>query len=253
MILRVYVDDSSDEKQEKAVVAGAFIAPRTYWERFSKEWRKRLNQDGLKYFRSSEYYSLRGEFERYRDPLKYPKPLGSNAARALRDDLDALIEKMQLWGMAVAIPLAMYHEVRLNEPQADQIFGPDAFEMALQSLIERCVDASKQEFGGTRLVFICDDSSRSVRVSQIYSSFKEKNQSLSKFIGALVHADDKAVPALQAADLMAHLSREYYMKWLDDPSGATLTRLKDSVWKISAWDRDFMLTGLEHEKRARGL
>lgn len=253
MLLRVYVDDSADEKKEKAITAGAFIAPKKHWEQFTKYWRKRLQRDGLKYFRSTEYYSLRGEFERYRDPVKYPKPKGSEAARALRDDLDAIITKMELVGMAVAIPLDTYHEIRLNEPGADQIFGPDAFEIALQTLIERCVAVSREDFGGTRLAFICDDSPSSVRIAQIYISFKEKNKSTAKLIGALVHGDDKGLPPLQAADLMAHLAREHFMEWHDNPNGVTVKRLESSVYKIYGWNREYMLRVLEHEKKARGI
>src|SRR6185437_12867071 len=155
MILRVFVDDSADEKHEKAAVAGAFIGPLRYWEQLSKDWRKKLRQDGLSYFRSTEYYSLRGEFERYRDRVNYPKPRGSEAAHALRDDLDAIIKKMQLVGMAVAVPLDVYRDIRLNEPGAGEIFAEDAFVFALQMLIERCVAVSREQFGGTRLAFIC--------------------------------------------------------------------------------------------------
>lgn len=251
--MRVYIDDSADAKKEVAIVAGAFIAPRDHWEQFSKDWRARLRIDGLSYFRSTEYYSLRGEFARYRDPVKYPKPAGGVAARLLREDLEAIIKKMGLVGMAVAIPLQMYHEVRLNEPGADQVFGPDAFEIALQTLIERCAALSKAELARTRLAFICDNGPSSKRVEQIYRNFKEANVATAKLIGSLTHGDDKELPPLQAADLMANLARDYYMNWLKDPTAVTLKRLKDSVYSMHAWDRDYMLRALGHEKKARGI
>jgi hypothetical protein len=79
------------------------------------QWQRRLKHDGLAYFRSTEYYSLRGQFARYRDTVKYPKPAGSQAAKGLRDDLDAIITSSGVMGVAVAIPMKLYNHVRQTE------------------------------------------------------------------------------------------------------------------------------------------
>lgn len=208
MLLRVYVDDSSDERQEKAVVAGAFVGTAKQWSGLKLSWQRRLKQDGLRYFRSTEYYSLRGEFARYRDSVKYPKPAGSNAATALRDDLDGVIKKSGVMGMAVAIPMKMYKHIRETEFGAKEIFSEDAFESALQSLINQCAMTSREEFNGIPLAFICDDSPSSARIAKTYGEFKALNTEVSQYLGGLVHQDDKYFPQLQAADLMAHLAKE---------------------------------------------
>ncbi|HWF13326.1 MAG TPA: hypothetical protein VG272_06295, partial [Candidatus Acidoferrales bacterium] len=39
------------------------------WVKLKNSWNKRLKRDGLTYFRATEYYSLRGEFAKYRDPI----------------------------------------------------------------------------------------------------------------------------------------------------------------------------------------
>lgn len=222
MLLRVYIDDSADQKREKAVVAGAWVGKFGQWSELSKLWRRRLKRDGLAYFRSTEYYSLRGEFERYRDPVRYPKPKGSEAASSLRNDLDAAIKKVQVMGVAAAIPIDLYNKFRETVPCAKDVFGKDAFEGALQSLIARCVRISKRNFGGTHLSFVCDQSESAPRILEVFGKLKQRDRDISEMAEGLVHWDDKKFPPLQAADLMAHLAREYFMGWLSDPNTVTL-------------------------------
>src|ERR1700686_414541 len=109
MLLRTYVDDSADQTQEKAMVAGAFVGFYHQWNKLQRQWRKRLKQDGLKYFRATEYYNLRGEFSRFRDPIKYPMPKGGQAATALLNDLETIIHESQVMGIAVCVDMQIYN------------------------------------------------------------------------------------------------------------------------------------------------
>jgi hypothetical protein len=248
MMLRVYVDDSSDQRQEKAVVAGAFVGTVKQWTDLKQKWKRRLRVEGLKYFRSTEYYSLRGEFERYRDPLRYPKPKGSEAARALRDDLDAIIKKSEVMGIAQVIPPALYRHVRETEPRAKEIFSEDIFESALQSLIRRCAETSRDELRSTPLAFICDDGPSSARIAATYARFKALNTDISEYLGALVHQDDKKFEQLQAADLMAHLAKELYLQQIENPTAAITHRLNHSVFRVDSWTRETMMAVLSDQR-----
>ena len=249
MILRVYVDDSADGKREKTIVAGAFVGTTKQWSGLKQQWQRRLKRDGLAYFRSTEYYSLRGEFARYRDSVRYPKPTGSEAATALRADLDAIIKKSEVMGMGVAIPLKMYHLIRETEFGAKELFSPDPFVSALQSLIQQCAETSRLELHSASLAFICDDGPSSGQVAQTYSDFKALRTDIAPLLGALVHQNDKRFPQLQAADLMAHLARENYEKWLDHPGENDLSRLEGSVHRIDIWTESTMRDVLSAERR----
>lgn len=92
MLYRAYIDDSADQKQEFVMVAGALMGTDKQWGEFSRKWKMCLKRHGLRYFRSSEYNSLSEEFGIFRDDVKYPKPTGREAARAIRDELDAIIK-----------------------------------------------------------------------------------------------------------------------------------------------------------------
>ena len=261
MLLRTYIDDSADETRERAIVAGAYIGFYHQWNALQKQWRKRLKQDGLKYFRTSEYYSWRGEFARYRNPTSYPKPNGQIASKALFNDLEEIIHQSKVMGIAVCVDMKDYSDIRTNEP-GGRILPEDAFEVALQSLVKICAEIVRDDWNVNprQVAFVCDESSSSARITKVYTEFKAINPSLAEFMGGLVHQDDKKFPQLQSADMMAHLAKGRFIDWLDDPKKATFTNneaLKErlnrlSVHQIAVWDRKYMLDVLRHELQIRG-
>lgn len=253
MIFRVYIDESADQKQEKVAVVGAFLGKFGQWSEFQRKWTNRLRRDGLNYFRSTEYYSLRDEFAKFRDPIRFPRPLGSQTAQALRQDLDQIIKRVGLLGMAVAIPIAVYREVRKTEMMAREIFSEDPFESALLTLIRRCALTSKEDFRATKLSFYCDSGPSANRIAAAYEKFKAQSGDISDILQGLEHRDDKKFPALQAADLMANLAKEYYLAWLENPSEAHMRRLQGTVHRIDSWDRKYMLDVLQNEQNRRTI
>src|SRR5665213_2188408 len=86
MLCTAYVDDSSDGKQEKYVIACALIGSQREWNRVFILWDDALRKEpAIKYFHSKEWRSLSGEFAQFRDELKWPKPIGGEAANKKRE------------------------------------------------------------------------------------------------------------------------------------------------------------------------
>jgi Protein of unknown function (DUF3800) len=258
MLIVSYIDDSADGNRDRVVLAGCFMSTPEEWEKLAVRWRERLSRDGLNYFRSTEYYSFRGEFERFCDPISYPKPEGKLAASALRDDLDRIIQGSEVIGMAVCIPMDVYRTIRDTEPDAAQIFHDDAFITALQSLMTLCAETVRDSFeGDARIAFVCDETNRAREIARIYSEFKEANLPIKRFMQGLVHKDDKQFPQLQAADLAAHIAKERFEDWLSDPATAgnkeslesRLERVK--IASIRYWSREYMLHALGREREYR--
>jgi len=254
MLLRTYVDDSADETQERAVVAGAYVGFHHQWNKLYKRWKARLKKDGLDFFHTTEYYSLRGEFFKFRDVVKYPKPAGSKAATAILHDLENIIHDVGIMGVAVCIDMAAYREVRQNRPHAGRLFPKNAFEVAIATLINLCTKIVRDEFKGPRkIAFVCDDGPSSAKIAHIYHTFKNARPDLAEWMAGLTHQDDKRFPQLQAADLMANLAKGRFIEWLDDPQKKvfsddplTQDRLKRlSVHQIAAWDRNFIINKLD--------
>jgi len=259
MLIKAYIDDSKDEKQERFAVAGAFLGFQKNWSKLYPKWKRRLNKDGLKYFRSTEYYSLRGEFARYRDPIKYPVPTGREEAKRLRDDLDTIIQDAQIVGVAACVPIRLYRHIRNESQFGAELMEKDPFDRALQELFLLCATELRERKSRHRLAFICDDSPESARIAAMYALFKQINPVSAEVMGGLIHQDDKQFPQLQAADLMAHIAKEQFAQWLIDQSPivqkqALADRLKKlSVLRISSPDRVRLLEGLEHERFTRGF
>jgi len=96
LLFRAFIDDSADRRQKVAVVAGAFVSSHREWGKFSINWKRLLKTHGIKYFRSTEYYGLSGEFAKFRDPVQFPSPKGREAATRVLTDLERLIQSSKL-------------------------------------------------------------------------------------------------------------------------------------------------------------
>ncbi len=267
MLYRVFIDDSADEKKEDVVAAGAIIGAHGVWAKIRQDWNRRLHRDGLRYFRSTEYYSLTGEFYRFRDRIKYPKPKGGEAALALRNDLDAILQKSPVIGVGMIIPMGIYTEFRATMPLADQKISSDPYESAVQTLMFECGHVVRDKIPPdrgkvNRLAFVCDDTPNAARYSAVYAGFKERNPRMASILGGMVHLDDKLHPPLQAADMMASLSKELFLNHMNNGAvdlktgrllgekkkylpSVVLPRLNGVTYNIHVWDWPWMMNVLE--------
>ena len=249
MQVQAYIDDSADETHERVVLVGCYLGTEDDWGEVVRLWDRRLKNDGIEYFRSTEYYSLTGQFFRYLDRKKYPKPEGSNAARKLRDDLDVIISTSRIVGTAVCIPVAVYKEVRSNVPKASEVFPESALESAFESLVELCAEATKDHFqGDAKIAFIYDEHPGSApKISRLYLELKSRRLDLASAMGGLVHLDDKKVKELQAADLAASIAKERFEHWLAGTQKDSLeARLRTvRISSIAYWSREYMLHELQ--------
>jgi hypothetical protein len=241
MLYRVYIDDSADQKREIIMAAGALIAKDKDWGELSRKWRQRLKRDGLQYFKAVEYRGLRDQFSVFTDAVRYPKPKGREAAKALHDDLEGIIKQFPIIALAVIIPLPEYKETVLEFGVAGKM-NPDPFSAAMQSVMRNCVLLANEHGAANKVAFVCDDSSDSVKLSTAYAGFKEKNILIQDALAGLVHLDDKTHPPLQAADMVASLGREMGMEYLNTGGHVELPRLQGVFHKLEVWDREWMRT-----------
>ena len=260
-MLRAFIDDSWDGRREVAVTAGCYIGYYSEWRKLRDAWRKRLKADGLEYFRSTEYYSLQGEFLRFRDPVRFPKPTGAEAASRLRSDLFQIISQTNIGGMAVSMPLAMYEEVRATEPHAEKILPPKdhAFKVIIQELFSFCTEEITNYWRDEKVAFICDDSSEYPMIAEIFLGYKKLNPEYARFMETIAPLDDKKHPQLQAADVMAYLAKERYIEWLNDPRPESSkpdlnSRIVDlRVHSLAHVSRERLVAGVRHEAKRRGM
>ncbi len=82
-------DASGDHKTAVLTVAG-FISSEHDWREFSKQWTKRLNDDGIKFFRAVNLTNFSGPFKHWR---KKPDRERERLRRALSSDLMDILKR----------------------------------------------------------------------------------------------------------------------------------------------------------------
>ncbi|MGB8769342.1 MAG: DUF3800 domain-containing protein [Candidatus Korobacteraceae bacterium] len=259
MLLKAYIDDSWDGSREVVTVAGAYLAYPKQWNPLRDAWRKALKRGGINFFHSTEYYSLRGEFLQFRDPVKYPKPAGSDAAKAIRAELFKIIQKSKIAGFAVALPIGVYEDVLRDEPYAAEILPPkdQAFKIAVQELFALLARTLIEKKWAKRIAFVYDRSDEFPAIYSVFQGFTRLNPTFANYMTTIVPLDDKRYPQLQAADVMAHMGRERYTEWLNDTSQSKpelQSRLADlGVARLVHVTHDRLVALVRHEAKRRGL
>ncbi len=245
MLYRTYIDDSADEKQEIVMVAGALIGTQKQWNELSRKWNICLRHHGMSYFKSSEYNRLEEEFERFHDEDNYPKPTGRAAARAIRDELEAIIKRVPILGLACAVPLPMYRKL-VEEYELSEKLNPDPFIAASQTVMRESALLARDKLPrgkkdrDNRIAFVCDDTDNARNYSDAYAGFKAKNVAIQDTLGGLSHQDDKHTPPLQMADMVASISKEMAFEYIKTGGRVELRRLQGVFHKLIVWDEPTM-------------
>lgn len=254
MIYNCFLDDSKDKNQTKLMVSAGFFGTKDDWGDLRARWSGVLKRHGLDYFKSSEYYSLTGQFKEFRTN-KYPPPTGREAAERIRSELQAKLEQCpNIHGIGVMVLLEDYYRV-LARPEAQGILPSEPYHTALDSVIYETVKMIKLQPGRNLVAFVHDDGPDfdSLRVS--YQKFKEKNPITAKKLGGFVPMDDKVHPPLQAADMVSNYSMHLGLEAI--AKGGTALKaackeMKANMGKLAYWDENYILGYLKSHLVKRG-
>jgi hypothetical protein len=201
---RVFIDDSADGKRQSHVLGGALIGRKAGWHAFDKRWYKALHASPrIEYFHQKEFGVSDGEFRKFRDQERWPKPAGKIAMHEKLERLHKIIREARIVALGVTVTIPDYERVRASHPRAKYFISSDAFDWALQSVIFESVKAIRRVDESARIAFVSDNSNRAARYSDIYSSFKRRNPIAARSMLEISHIDDEKCPGLQAADMIA--------------------------------------------------
>jgi hypothetical protein len=251
MVLKTYLDDSSDQKREKVVLYGGVVGNGNEWKQFSNKWKVCLRENGIKYFRESEYRWLSGQFRPFRDPIKYPKPKGKQAASVIRDELKAIIDATNVKTFAVGVFIPDYNHV-LRMKQFKGTLNPLPGDIAFQSIMYEITARVRRLPSPHKVAFVCDLCNQSDRLSQIYRAFRKKNPKTAKVTWGLTHLDDKKIPALQAADLAAHLAHDMLLDKLRTGTNPLPEELREKTHLVAYWDEGYLLDVFKAQSTRNG-
>lgn len=205
-------DESSDKEQEHVFVVGGYLARQREWTEIERLWMARLEQEKdphpMKYFSSNECMFLDGEFKRFRDPFKYPKPKGREAATKIREDLLGIMKNARAGGFALGLPLKTYRSMR-KSARARRVLDADPFvhmyTMAMIIVAGKLEDEFKEGLFPIRetVAYLCDSHQKSADIKGLYDELKRQNPVCAQWMGSLTYMDNRLSPALQTADLLA--------------------------------------------------
>src|SRR5215470_2174827 len=230
MVLGLYADDSHDRKMETIISAGALIGwPYLIFDAECR-WQKRIDRDGITYFRSFDCENLSGEF----DPHKHGWSLnvGSTIARAVRNDFVSIItSKTGIAGIGTGFLLDDFRDVVSSNSTARDYWGTDptiAVYKLLITTVLQLLDIDWPESRGLPIAFTFDDHANWKEAEEAYRQLKV-NDPLGDRMGYVAHADDKAHPPLQMADLIAYETRLRTIEWLaqQEPRRATFRTMAE--------------------------
>jgi hypothetical protein len=233
------IDDSADRDRQRVVISAALIGNVDDWRYLTKYWKKRLDKDGLEYFKSSQCNHLRGQFFKYRSQQEYPPPQGRAAADSVRDDLDRIIKKANLIGIGIVIPVPLYQKLS-EEPRYASILPSDPYHWAVQSVWRETSRALREKLRGPNVVgFAHDDGENFQRLHKLFLAYKEKNPKDAEVLRDFVPLDDKLHPSIQAADVLADITFRFAEEWALNPTPDNLKRLRRTMYKVGIWDENY--------------
>jgi hypothetical protein len=181
---------------------------------FDDEWRVRLKRDGVRYFRTSDYFAMEGEFRKLAD--RYGLTNARVLADALFKDLKSILRSYDVHFFCFGCPIATLKEVR-REPRPWIVLDSDPYVMVHEELIYRAARMIRERPQPEPIAFLFDENAKGAAFNSIaWAEFKRSvyPSSVAQCMATLAPLDDKKCPSLQAADLIAHTARRAFEKQL---------------------------------------
>jgi hypothetical protein len=223
-VLACNIDDSADAYKKVVFSVAGFVGYPEHWGALEYEWRKRLDREGLDYFRTYDCLNLAGEFQK-----KLVDVHGLTTARVIADalfrDLKSLIASSDVFGFSLGVLMADYNLV-LSERKGAVVLVKDPYIGAHHQLIGLVLDYVSGARNHEMVAFLYDEHSKAHLLQNSWVSFKEANPNWAKYAGTLEPQDDKTHIPIQVADLLAHETTKVYEERPRD-SNAAQKRLKD--------------------------
>jgi hypothetical protein len=254
MVYQCFLDDSKDQCQTKLLVSAGFFGSREDWGSLRIAWQRVLEYHGIGYFKSSEYYSLTGQFAKFRTD-QYPKPKGREAARQIREELQDVLEgHPRIHGIGVMILLEDYTRA-IARPEARGLLPPNPYHTALNSVMYETVKMIKLSRGHNAVQFVHDNGPDFDSLKSSYIHFRAGNPKTAKNLGGFAGLDDRQHPPLQAADMVSNYAMQRGLEALERNDGSLKTTIHEMTVNIKMfgyWDEEYILHALKSLLKAKG-
>jgi hypothetical protein len=249
------MDDSADAKQKTVFSVSGFIGDSAKWFDVERYWNRRLQSEGLAYFRTYDCVHLEGEFK-----TKLVDRYGLTTARVIANavllDLKQIVATSELFAYCFGVWMDDYRLVA-SEPDGEIVLNKDPYVFAHLQAIGLVLDEVYRFPRQEIVAFQYDLHSKAELLQTGWPRFQECNPNFAKSAGTLAPVDDKNTVPIQVADLLAHTTTRTFKQLPDDPEGAQL-RLKGwltrNLMRVAYADATYLRKLVAaNVKRARAL
>jgi hypothetical protein len=188
-------DESGKLQDSRWVVFAGYVARVDEWAGFGHRWNARLAKDKLLYFSMKECMSFEGQFRAgdWTDDRRRSLVLDLAAVLAKVPDIEAIVS-----------PMSVLKFKSLSQTEQNS-FGKNPQYMAFETCV-RGMDRMTQP--GDIINLICDDEQQlAIGCYKLLNKLKARHAGLRKKIAGICFMNDEKYPPVQAADLLAYVSR----------------------------------------------
>jgi Protein of unknown function (DUF3800) len=209
MLLEAYFDDSGKEsdRHNRVVCIAGYMSPTGFWNDFNQKWEGTLLQHGL----TELHMKLWGA-------IKKEKGWANAKADAVLNDFIDIIRGAKLWGFGAGVDADQWRALPRNK---QKLFG-SAQEFVMQRVFRLIIDEIRthQIAAHLNIVFDQDEGYSKPRLTRFFGV--KRIDPLAKRHAAIISfADAKVCYSLQAADLLAYLTRKRLMEREEGTSEST--------------------------------
>jgi hypothetical protein len=226
--IHIFLDESSDEKQDVVYVVAGFVGAEENWAGFSGDWSAVVAAHGLAgvTFHMTEFES--GTAAPWKS-LKADKQRRESLLNALL----GVIEKHKLCAFGAMLLVSEYNA--FTGHSWDHPYKL-ALETALFSAVELCAVAP-----GGKIRFTCDQNNEVAKwVLEAFEKVKQNNPGCAEVFGHLEFSSDDASPELCAADMLAFEMRKHVYNSVTNsgvPMRYPMKKLSEGLYQF--WKVDF--------------
>ncbi len=202
-ILHLCLDESGKFRDSDYVSFCGYVSYARDWEALSQEWMSALLHERLSVLHTTDAYHFNGE------EWKAKKAEWGNNAEAERDALllrfAAIVNKHA--GPCVGAAVDAAHYRKMPSDFRERLTNPHylGFEQVVREVVGLSNVAGQQHTIG---LIVDDEEEYSIECYRLLTKLKLKNPAMRKRVTSLCFANDNFYPPLQAADLLAYVTRQ---------------------------------------------
>jgi hypothetical protein len=194
-----YFDESGKFQKSDFVCIAGFAAFEGQWDAFAPQWERLLKHHNIPAMHMRELFSFTGPFQGWGR---------ERAKNALTEFIDVIKQNM-MFGFGVGMD-TKYLKTMPTDIQK-KIGDPQYF--CFQRILTRIVNKMKEwNYNGPIAIAFDDSEEHSVRCYRMWSKLRKLHPELKRTIPAISFGDADVLYPLQAADVLAHQTRDHQLR-----------------------------------------